>query len=53
MTSTKKAAVSLLKGLHITAGDKRNIVEGIEWLRQEMAPYIAALPNVTPDYGAI
>ncbi|MBU2359321.1 MAG: hypothetical protein KKB02_10380 [Alphaproteobacteria bacterium] len=53
MTSTKKAAVSLIKGRHITAADKRNIVEGIEWLRQETAPYVAALPNQTPNYGAI
>lgn len=38
MTSTKKAAVSLIKGRHITAADKRNIVEGIEYLRQDFAP---------------
>lgn len=53
MTSTKKAAVSLIKGRHITAADKRNIVEGIEWLRQDFAAYVAAMPTQTPDYGAI
>jgi hypothetical protein len=53
MTSTKKAAVSLLKGVHITAADKRNIVEGIEYLRQTFAPYVEALPAMTPDYAAI
>lgn len=53
MTSTKKAAVSLIKGRHITAADKRNIVEGIEYLRKYFAPYVAAMPAQVPDYGAI
>ncbi len=53
MTSTRKAAVSLIKGRHITAADKRNIVEGIEYLRKDFAPYVAAMPAQVPDYGAI
>lgn len=53
MTSTKKAAVSLIKGRHITAADKRNIVEGIAYLRKDFAPYVAAMPAQVPDYGAI
>jgi len=53
VTSAKKPAVSLIKGRHITAADKRNIVEGIEWLRQDFAASVAAMPAQTPDYGAI
>tara|TARA_R110002074_G_scaffold402155_1_gene604073 strand:+ start:829 stop:1182 length:354 start_codon:yes stop_codon:yes gene_type:complete len=52
MNRTKKPAVSLLMGRHITAADKRNIVEGIEYLRKEFAPYVAAMPAETPDYAA-
>ena len=53
MTSAKKPTVSLIKGRHITAADKRNIVEGIEYLRKDFAPFVAALPAQVPDYGAI
>mgnify|MGYP003119316080 FL=1 len=53
MTNIKKAAVSLIKGRHITAADKRNIVEGIAYLRKDFAPYVAAMPAQVPDYGAI
>ncbi|MEP3333526.1 hypothetical protein [Sedimentitalea sp.] len=53
MTSIKKPAVSLLKGRHITAADKRTIVEGIDWLRAEFAASVAALPEQIPDYAAM
>ncbi len=53
MTSPKRAAVSLIKGRHITVADKRNIVKGIAYLRKDFALYVAATPAQVPDYGAI
>jgi len=53
VTSAKKPAVSLIKGRHITAADKRNIVEGIEFLRKDFAPYVAAMPAQVPNYGGV
>lgn len=46
-----KPTVTLLTGRHITAADKRAIVEGIEYLRQDFAPYIEAAPEIAPAYG--
>lgn len=53
MTYIKKPVVLLLKGRHITAADKRTIVEGIDQLRAEFAASIAALPEQTPDHAAM
>lgn len=48
-----KPSVTLIDGRHITAADKRTIIQGIEWLRAEFAPSIAKAPDVVPNYGGI
>lgn len=64
MTSTKKAAVSLIEGRHITAADKRNILDcieyqrdkhpatwGVDWLSRKSSPkrYAVAPVSETPN----
>jgi hypothetical protein len=44
--------VSLITGTHTTATDKRNILAGIDDLRETFAPFIAASPETTPNYAA-
>lgn len=45
--------VTLITGRHITAADKRAILDGIEYLREQFAPYVAAEPHQTPAYASM
>ena len=40
-----RATVKLIEGLHITAADKRNILDGIEYLRETFARFVEASPE--------
>lgn len=48
-----KPSVSLIKGLHITAADKRNILAGIAFLTEKFAAFVQADPRCIPNYGDI
>ena len=52
-TTTKppRPTVALIKGRHITASDKRNILDGIDYLRETFAPFIEASPQTVPNYA--
>lgn len=46
-----RATVKLIEGLHITAADKRNILDGIEYLRETFARFVEASPETVPNYA--
>jgi len=46
-----KPSVTLAIGTHITAADKRNIVETISFLERKFACVVPTCPQETPDYG--
>ena len=49
----KGRSVTLVSGTHITASDKRNILEGIDYLRMIFAPIIEECPGTRPDYAGL
>ena len=49
----QKPTVHLVKGLHITAMDKRNILAAIDFLEEKFAAFIEASPQTVPNYGCI
>ncbi len=48
-----KPSVHLIKGLHITAADKRNIIAAIIFLKEKFATSVQADPHMVPNYGDI
>lgn len=48
-----KPTVHLIKGLHLTATDKRNILATIAYLEKNFAPFVKTSPQTVPNYGAI
>ena len=48
-----KPTVHLIKGLHLTATDKRNILATIAYLEKNFAPFVESSPQTVPNYGAI
>lgn len=48
-----RPSVTLIKGLHVTASDKRTILEGIEHLRTTFAPCIEDSPETQPAYAKV
>ena len=48
-----KPSVRLIKGLHITAADKRNILAAIAFLEDKFSCFIEASPQTVPNYGGI
>ena len=48
-----KPSVHLIKGLHITAADKRNIIAAIIFLQEKFSALVQADPRIVPNYGDI
>lgn len=48
-----KPSVTLIKGLHITAADKRNIIAAIIFLEDRFSGFVQADPRCIPNYGDI
>jgi len=48
-----KPSVHLIKGLHITAADKRNIIAAIIFLEEKFSAFVQADPRIVPNYGDI
>ena len=48
-----KPSVHLIKGLHITAADKRNIIAAIIFLQEKFSAFVQADPRIVPNYGDI
>ena len=48
-----KPIVHLIKGLHLTATDKRNILATITYLEKNFAPFVKTSPQTVPNYGGI
>ena len=46
-----KPTVTLIKGLHITAAEKRGVLTSINTLRNAFADALAAVPTIRPNYG--
>ena len=49
----KKPTVHLVKGLHITATDKRNIVAILNTIEENYRAFIESSPQTVPPYGTI
>ena len=49
----KTPSVHLVKGLHLTATDKRNILAAIDFLEEKFAEFVATSPQTVPNYGCI
>jgi hypothetical protein len=48
-----KPSVHLIKGLHITAADKRNIIAAIIFLEDKFSAFVQADPRMVPNYADI
>ena len=48
-----KPSVHLIKGYHITAADKRNIIAAIIFLEEKFSAFVQADPRMVPNYGDI
>ncbi len=48
-----KPSVHLIKGYHITAADKRNIIAAINFLEEKFSAFVQADPRMVPHYGEI
>lgn len=49
----KKPTVHLVKGLHITASDKKNIVAILDTIEGNYAAFVESSPQTVPPYGAV
>lgn len=48
-----RPSVSLIEGRHITAADKRSILDGVEYLRSSFASVVRASADIVPNYKDI
>ena len=46
-----KPSVILVSGYHITATDKRSILQGVEYLRETFARFVESSPATVPNYA--
>lgn len=49
----KKTTVHLVKGLHITASDKRNIIAILDTIEENYVAFVENSPQTVPPYGAV